>query len=267
MINLFDKINNRLSRQTMWKTKLGQKRFSDIALISITVLIIGIGASLAYSFFKTPEEASAPITAVSIVPETASSLSDTTVSNSGNVETANAPIFTLLLEDSEARFHVNEVYRGEDKTVVGATNQVVGGFAFDIANPAATQMEPIWINARTLVTDNEFRNRAIKNRILHTDEYEYVTFTPHSFIGLPEGVTIGETYEFQIAGDLSVIGTTRDVTFDVLVTLNSETEMEGFASVTVSCEMFGIVVPASRAVDLVEDEVILEIDFVSVVQG
>ncbi|MCP4419502.1 MAG: YceI family protein [Chloroflexi bacterium] len=241
------------------------KKISRIAIAAITVLIVGGG--FAYSFFKAPKEASVPITAVSISQEVPSSESGVETSNSGNIENVDAIIFSIRFEDSEARFKIDEILKGDDKTVVGVTNQVAGEISFDVSNPTAIQMSPITINARSLVTDNEFRNRTIKNRILHTNEYEYVTFTPKTFVGLPENVTIGETYDFQIAGELSIIDTTRDVTFDVSVMLASKTEMEGSASVSITCEMFGIVIPASRSVDLVEDEIILELDFVSSAQS
>jgi polyisoprenoid-binding protein YceI len=132
-----------------------------------------------------------------------------------------------------------------------------------MSNPAATQVGEILINARDFATDNNFRNRAIANEILLTNTYEFITFTPKELVGLPDSVTIGGTYDFQIVGDLTIIGETREVVFDVTVTPTSETELQGLAAVTILHGDFGITVPLSEAVSAVSDDVLLELDFVA----
>jgi polyisoprenoid-binding protein YceI len=104
------------------------------------------------------------------------------------------------------------------------------------------------VNARTLATDNDFRNRAIKSRILSTDDYEFVTFTPTEVVGLPDSVSIGEAFAFQIVGDMIVRDVTNQVTFDATVTPISETQLEGGASVTILCADFGLTIPGALAV-------------------
>jgi polyisoprenoid-binding protein YceI len=123
---------------------------------------------------------------------------------------------------------------------------------------------PILVNARTLTTDNDFRNRAIKNRILNTNDYEFVTFAPTELVGLPDSVSVGESFAFQIVGDLTVRDATREVTFDAAVTPISETELEGTATTMILYADFGLSIPDAPAVASVEDEVRLEIDFVAV---
>lgn len=148
-------------------------------------------------------------------------------------------------------------------TVVGVTDQVAGQIALDPSDLAATQLGVIQVNARTLATDNDFRNRAIKNAILNTDSYEFVTFTPTSISGLPATVTVGQPFTFQITGDLTIKDTTRSVTFDATVTPVSETELSGTASTSVLYRDFNLAIPDSPSVDTVADTVRLEIDFVA----
>jgi len=114
-----------------------------------------------------------------------------------------------------------------------------------------------------LATDNDCRNRAIKNRILLTDNHEFVTFTPTDVVGLPATGAQGETYSFQIVGDLTVTDITRPVTFDVVVTATSETRIEGTASTAFLYTDFGLFIPDAPAVDTVDDEVRLELEFVA----
>ncbi|MCP5097805.1 MAG: YceI family protein, partial [Chloroflexi bacterium] len=220
------------------------------------------GAFILNMMFRAPEEASTPIEAISIDEGSGQTINVGTLS-----ENSEGAIFAIMQDSSEARFSVEEVLRGDDKAVVGVTDQVAGELALNFENPAATQMGPILINARTLVTDNEFRNRAIKNRILYTDQHEFVTFTPKQLVGLPDSIVVGEVYDFQIIGDLEIMEETQEVTFDISVTVASETEISGFAIANVSCETFNITIPAARSVDMVEDEVTLQLEFVSVAQG
>lgn len=172
-------------------------------------------------------------------------------------------IYQIVPAESEARFLIDEVLRGDPITVVGATDQVAGQLAVDFSDPPASQVGVIQVNARTLATDNDFRNRAIKNAILVTNSYEFVTFTPTAITGLPASAAVGETYTFQIIGDLTVTDVTREVTFDVTATATDATQLAGTASTNVLYTDFDLFIPDAPAVDTVDDTVRLEIDFVA----
>jgi polyisoprenoid-binding protein YceI len=173
-------------------------------------------------------------------------------------------VFEIVQDESEARFIIDEVLRGSPKTVVGVTNQVAGQIAVDPADPASAQVGQISINARTLATDSDMRNRAVKNRILQTDAYEFVTFQPTQLTGLPESAAAGEPLSFQIIGDLTIRDTTKQVTFDVTLTPVDETRLEGLATLTIPYRDFGLAIPDSPSVDTVADNVTLELEFVAV---
>jgi polyisoprenoid-binding protein YceI len=174
-----------------------------------------------------------------------------------------ATTYDIDASRSEARFTIMEVLRGSDTTVVGSSNNLAGKISIDMADPAATQIGEILINARDFATDNDFRNRAIANEILLTDTHEFITFTPSELVGLPDSVAVGESYDFQIVGDLTIIGETREVTFDVTVTTISTTELQGVASVSILYADYGVTVPLSQFVTAVDEEVLLELDFVA----
>jgi polyisoprenoid-binding protein YceI len=90
-----------------------------------------------------------------------------------------------------------------------------------------------------------------------------VTFTPTEVIGLTEAGAVGETYTFQIVGDLTVTDVTKRVTFDVTATPTSETQIEGTATTTFPYTDFELFIPDAPAVDTVDDEVRLELEFVA----
>jgi polyisoprenoid-binding protein YceI len=313
--------------------KTGEEKMTRKILAVLAVgLVIAMGV-VAYSVFRTPEEASGPIQAIPITTEVAEpTLADTSratatetttaveevepaveagsqeetaeeaepaltpetqartdvtsepdeeaavatetvvatpgEANGANGETATSPItFEIVQADSEARFLIDEVLRGNPNTVVGVTDQVAGQFAVNPNDLSTTQIGIIRVNARTLATDNDFRNRAIKNQILLTDDYEFVTFTPLEVIGLPERGAVGEAYTFQIVGDLTITDVTRQVTFDVTATPTSETRIEGMATTAFPYTDFELFIPEVRAVDAVEDEVRLELNFVAAAEN
>lgn len=266
-------------------------------LLFAVAAVIALAVIVAIVVLRPPEQASAPIEAIPLAvatgaatsapapttapaaaPATSAPASATSApaeaATSAPAEAAtSAPVeaATLLFEivptESQARFEIDEVLRGADVEVVGITDQVAGQIAIDPNDPRKSQVGAIQINARTLATDNDFRNRAIKNIILRTNEFEFVTFTPTEISGLPETGAVGQSYTFQMTGDLTVVDVTKPVTFDVTLTPISETRIEGKANAAILYRDFNLSIPDSPAVDTVADEVRLELDFVAVPVG
>jgi len=267
--------------------------------LAILAVIVAVAVAIVvYSFLKKPEAASGPIEAIPIAataeqpaapaatagptdvaqgaaPTAEPTLAAETEAPTEATTVAEAPepsapdvaaeptIFEIVSSESSARFLIDEVLRGSPTTVVGSTDQVAGQIAIDPGDLSTAQVGIIQVNARTLTTDNEFRNRAIKNRILQTNDHELVVFAPQKVVGLAGAGTPGESYTFQIVGDLTITGVTREVTFDVVVTPLSATRLEGLATTAFLYTDFELFIPDAPAVDTVEDEVRLEFEFVA----
>ncbi len=172
-----------------------------------------------------------------------------------------AAVFTIDQGASQVRFQLDEDLRGVRTTVVGATDQVAGQLSLNPADLSQTQVGVIQINARTLATDNNFRNRAIQNEILDTGSYEFITFTPTGIEGLPPAAAIGETVTFTLVGDLTIRDVTLPATFTVEATAASESQIVGTATAVVNRADFGLQIPSVPNVANVEEEVELYIDF------
>ncbi len=174
--------------------------------------------------------------------------------------------FNIVADESLASFTLEEDLRGIRTTVIGSTNEVGGSIMVDLANPANSTIGTILINARTLETDNSFRNRALRSQILKSarDEFEFIVFEPRALGNFSaDSVAAGETINFDITGDLTVVGVTREATFSAEVTLDSETQISGSASVNLLYADFGLVIPDVPSVANVTDDVDLQIDFVA----
>lgn len=174
-------------------------------------------------------------------------------------------LFHIIPEESEVRFVIEETLLGNPKTVVGVTQNLAGDLLIDWENPANSLLGEVRVNVRTLETDNEFRNRALRGQILHSDmpEYEFASFVPTSMVGLPETIAIGDTVEFQIIGFLTLHGVSRELTFNATLTAVSQERIEGSASTEVRYADFGLSIPEAAGVANVSETLRLEIDFVA----
>ncbi len=270
-------------------------------LVTLVIVVLIAGGAFYYSFLRPTEEASAPIEAIPLVvatslpaeeavaanptQTTAPAAESTTVATEAPATQAAEPtvttptepteapaevavtaptLFEIQQSESQASFVIDEVLNGSPKTVIGTTDQVAGQLAINPADTASTQVGIIQINARTFSTDSGNRNRAIQNRILNTNEYEFIAFTPTGITGLPDSVAVGDSFTFQMTGDLTIKDVTTPTTFDVTVTVVSDTRIEGQASTTINYADWNISIPSVPQVASVSDQVQLNLDFVAI---
>ena len=261
-------------------------------IVLLGVVLLAIFSLLGYAFLRTPESASSELEAIPLeltpagtsqvatqptatitTEETQTSANELAESpaateNTEPTETA-APaggdlvVVQINQDSSQVRFELDEDLRGQRITVVGTTNEVAGEIAFNLDDLSQTQVGIIQISARTLKTDNDFRNRAIQNQILDTGPYELITFTPTAINGLPPSAAVGDTITFAIDGNLTIRDITLPATFTVQVTIVSETEISGIASAIVTRSDYELTIPSVPNVANVDQEVELYIDFVA----
>jgi polyisoprenoid-binding protein YceI len=258
-------------------------------LILIMLSILAVLALSACGVLQEPEEASGTIEAIPLETQSAGVVAEATEPPAevapteaveATVETVaptdepateaptetpapvgTAAVFTIDSAASQVRFQLDEDLRGARTTVVGSTDQVAGQLSVNLADLSQTQVGVIQINARTLTTDNNFRNRAIQNEILDTGQFEFITFTPTGVEGLPASVTVGEPVSFTLVGDLTIRDVTLPATFVVEATAMSDTQIAGTATAVVNRADFGLEIPSVPNVANVEEEVELYIDF------
>jgi polyisoprenoid-binding protein YceI len=248
----------------------------------VLLLFIATIALSACALLKEPEQASAPIEAVPL--QITAAAAGEAQGSAGQAEAYPDPggasatdaypaveqapagelrVYTISQADSEVRFQLDEDLRGARNTVVGVTDQVAGEVAVNLDDLSTTQVGLIQINARTLTTDNSFRNRAIQNQILRTGDYEFITFSPTSVEGLPASVAVGETVEFTLNGDLTIRDITKPVQFLVTASAVTADQIAGSASASVSRADYGLQIPSVPNVANVDDVVELSISFVA----
>ncbi len=175
-------------------------------------------------------------------------------------------VFSITPGNSTVSFELDEDLRGARTTVVGTTPDVAGQIAVDFGQPSESQVGAIRFNLRTLATDNDFRNRAIRGQILQSaqDEFEFGEFAPTSISGLPtEPIEPGQPLNFEVTGDLTLKDISNPVTFAVTLNEVSADQIAGEATATVNRTDWGLTIPNVPGVANVEEEVLLTIRFVA----
>ena len=152
-------------------------------------------------------------------------------------DTTSQTLFRISQDDSQVEYNIYELLNGEDKTVVGATNEVAGDIVIDLNDLSQTSIGELSINARTFATDDERRDNAVARFILLSEEAanEFITFD----------------------------GTIQEVTFDVTATLETAEQLVGHAEAIVQRSDFNLSIPEVPSVANVGDDVTLMIDFVA----
>jgi polyisoprenoid-binding protein YceI len=244
-----------------------------LAVVAIVgVVIFGI-------LLREPEAASGPLSALPIVVATsgaaatpgataqaqaaAGSQFGTAAPGAAAAAGSDQLIFQIVPDQSEARFQLSEVLRGQPNTVVGKTNQIAGQIAISPKDLSATQLGKIQVNARTLATDEDRRNRAIQNFILNTNSYELITFEPTSIKGLSGAAALGQPYNFEIAGNLTIRDVTHPVVFKATAQAESADRLVGNASAVIKRSDYNLTIPNVPFVANVGEDVTVELDFVA----
>jgi polyisoprenoid-binding protein YceI len=226
------------------------------APVSAPTLEIAASATLAPTATTAPTEAVATDTEAPVAPAPTQEI-PTDAAPQGGLTT-----YQISQDESQVRFNIFELLRGQPKDVIGTSNQVAGEAVVDLNDLSSAQLGEIVINARTLETDDSRRNQAIRNRILFTDQYEFINFSPTQVSGLSGSAEPGQSYNFQVAGDLTIKDVTKPVTFDVTVTVETPERLAGSAKTTIALNDFNLTVPSVPFVANVGETMALEIDFV-----
>ena len=172
----------------------------------------------------------------------------------------------VLGEGTVARYMVEEVLASQGfKVATGETSEVVGRIVFDADGAIVADESSIVIQAGTLKTDNDRRDRYVREQTLQTAMYPEIIFRPTSAEGLPSPLSeaSGEV-EFTLSGDLTIRDQTRPVTWDVTAEFGDS--ITGLAVIDINFEQFGMDKPRVAVVVSVGDTIRLELDFVGTVE-
>jgi polyisoprenoid-binding protein YceI len=240
-----------------------------LGVLLVVVVLVSVAGVLAYNALLGPTLApSGELTAIPVVvatatPSAAGANDPTPAADPATEVPAGMLVLNIDPAQSEVSFTIDEELAGSPNTVVGTSSTVAGQIAVDPSDLSTAQIGVIQVDARTFVTDSNQRNGAIRNFILNTDTYEYITFTPTEVRGLSGSAAPGDSLTFQVVGDLTIRDVTQSVTFDVTATADSANQLSGTATTTVQRADFELTIPSVPRVANVSDDVLLTITFVA----
>ena len=215
-----------------------------------------------------PPPTTAPVpTAAPIAPTTAPSPTTAPAPTTAAPPAASASaglVFTLG-EGAVARYKVEETLARQGFVVAtGETSDVSGRIVFDADGGIVAEESAITMQAATLVTDSDRRDRYVRERTLQTEQYPEIVFRPTSVDGLPTPLTDAQgTIDFTISGDLTIIDQTRPITWNASADFGAGgAEISGLATTEFTFEDFAMDKPSVAIVLSVEDTIRLEIEFI-----
>jgi polyisoprenoid-binding protein YceI len=234
-----------------------------IVLLLLGLLLAACGGSAEEPAAPTPTTAPPEPTAVpteeSAVPEEETAVTEPTESRT----------FVVVTEESEARYIVNEEFFADaleklgiaaGKTVViGRTSGVSGEIQVNLGTPVSVESATFTVDMTGLATDQNRRDRWLRNNAIETSIFPTATFTAVSVDGLPETYTEGETVNFQLTGDLTVRDVTKPVTFDVTAVINGDT-LTGTATLNLQMTDFNVTPPDFANTLTVQNDFTIEVD-------
>lgn len=114
--------------------------------------------------------------------------------------------------DSQFGYRVNEVLFGQSKAAAGRTNQVTGSLVIDGDKVMSTELT---VDMASVHSDAAQRDGQFRGRIMNVSKFPTATFKLSDPIALPGTGDNGQAVTVQARGDLTLRGTTKEVTIDL----------------------------------------------------
>jgi polyisoprenoid-binding protein YceI len=165
---------------------------------------------------------------------------------------------------TRARYKVREQLAGINfpSDAVGTTEAVTGAI---VVNPDGTidaAQSKLTVDLKTLTSDQQMRDGYIQNRTLETAKFPTMEFVPKRAVGLPAPLPAGMQAQagFQLIGDMTLHGVTKEATWNVVATFGNEL-VGGRATTTIDYAGYNMTKPSLARLVSVDDKIELEIEF------
>jgi len=164
---------------------------------------------------------------------------------------------------TKARYKVTEQLAGISfpSDAVGTTEAITGSI---VINPDGSigAGSKIVVDLKSLTSDQPQRDNYIQTRTLQTDKFPLLEVVPKRAVGLPSPMPAGNQaqFGFQLIGDLTLHGVTKEVTWNVIAVLGAA-QVGGRAITTIDFATFDMTKPTLARLVSVDDKIHLEIEF------
>ena len=170
--------------------------------------------------------------------------------------------FAIVPAQTEASYEVQEQFLQQNLPVkaIGRTNEVTGTFRFTQDGQPSGEVTKIVVDLRTLKSDSDRRDNAIRGRWLESDTYPLAEFVSTGVEGTPASYKDGDQVTFKLNGNMTIRNVTKPASFDITGTLKGDT-VTGTATTNLLMKDFGFDPPVIAGVLTVKDGVTITVNF------
>jgi polyisoprenoid-binding protein YceI len=168
-----------------------------------------------------------------------------------------------ITDGSTASYRVQEQLAGINfpTEAVGTSTALTGTIILKPDGSVDSSQSKLSFDLRTLKSDQEMRDGYIQKRTLETDKFPTAEFVPTSIQGLPTPLpTMGQA-GFQLTGNMTVHGVTKEVTWKGITTFAKDGSVAGRATTDFVFPTFGLTKPTLARILSVDDKIQLELVF------
>ena len=174
-----------------------------------------------------------------------------------------------IVEGTRARYRVREQLLGVSflNDAVGTADAVEGVLVIRPDGSVDSSQSRLTLDLSTFSSDQDRRDGYLRRRVFEIEQHPMAVFVPTGTVGSPFPVPSENPdvrvpiVGFQLVGDMTVHGVTKEISWDVLATYDDEGVVEGKAQTSFPFSTFDLMTPDLAFLLSVEDEIRLEIDF------
>lgn len=169
-----------------------------------------------------------------------------------------------IAEGTKARYKVREQLAGISfpSDAVGTTEDVTGTLVVNPDGSIDATRSKLTVDLRTLKSDQQMRDGYIQRNTLESEKFPMIEFVPKRATGLPVPMPAGMGAQagFQLIGDMTLHGVTKEATWNVVATFGND-QVAGRATTTLQFATFNLTKPSLARLMSVDDKIDLEIEF------
>ncbi|TMC16746.1 MAG: YceI family protein [Chloroflexi bacterium] len=238
-----------------------------IIVVAIVIIFLGLLAGINYAAVVASKStnSNSTNTATSTSPDTVPTQATTNSTQvcGASVSASDLRTFQIVPQQTTASYKVREnliAFNLPAHNAVGTTHKVTGHFNISRQGTPLVANMNMTVDLRDLHSDSSTRDDYVRKDYLETDKYPNATFKSTCAQNLPKTYQDGQQVTFQMPGDLTVHGKTKQATFLVQGKVVGNT-ITGTATTTVLMSQFGIAPPNLANFVVAEDKTVITIEF------
>ena len=188
---------------------------------------------------------------------------------SKSAEGVSGGVLVTIGAGSMARYLVREQLARLDapNDAIGTTEKVEGTIVFGADGSVDSAQSKITVDMASLSSDSNRRDGYVRSNTLETSKYPTTEIVVKSTPGLPWPLPSSGEVTFEIVGDVTIHGVTKELTWEATAQAGDGGSVSGTAKTNFTFDTFGMKVPSVFVVLSVVDNIRLEIDFSGTVSG